>query len=256
MLRFQADPTPFQFERLPPELRLQVYREALRGVMLAEVITVTPTRRISDKSQFKFHQLGVSSKDINVGILTVNKQLSNEAIAVLYESRTFDFRTHVGGIEPFLRSLSGQARLNLGGIAMELYDKAEPDYCCSIITSWGKGPGNQFDWTKACAYIAGNISVKRLSITVNVKIPADFKSLKWVRDLVKIRKLRHLTLQINQHYFGGELGHLTLLVGQHNFYDPVVLRASYKEGSLWATDPCVSEHLIPFFEYLRKEMLE
>lgn len=247
-LRFQADPTPFPFERLPPEIRVLVYHEALRGVERAEVITVTPTRKKNDQSQFRFwgnwkgfNWKGVS-KEINVGLLTADRLLNNEATTVLYGLRIFDFRTNVGGVERFLRNLSEQARLSLGGIAIELHDKAEPDHCCGrgVDRSWGKGPGNQSAWTKACAYIAESMSLKHLNITINVKIPAEFKSLKWVRDLVKIKKLRHLSLQVEQHYNSG----------------PLVVRASYKEGSLSATEHCVSEHLIPFFEYLREKMLE
>lgn len=184
-----------------------VYHEALRGVERAEVITVTPTRKKNDQSQFRFwgnwkgfNWKGVS-KEINVGLLTADRLLNNEATTVLYGLRIFDFRTNVGGVERFLRNLSEQARLSLGGIAIELHDKAEPDHCCGrgVDRSWGKGPGNQSAWTKACAYIAESMSLKHL---------------------VKIKKLRHLSLQVEQHYNSG----------------PLVVRASYKEGSLSASE--------------------
>ena len=249
-LRFQADPTPFPFERLPPELRLQVYREALSGVGLsgatrADLITVTPTRLRKKKNlQFRFGGQYVKgeSKEINVGLLAANRLVNEEAIAVLYQSRTFDFQTHVTGIEPFLRSVSEQARQNLHGIAMELFDNEEPDHCCGRAQreTWGKASGgNMVAWSKACAYIGEHVNVKALSLTINVKVRADFKTLKWVEDLVTIRRLRFLTLQAKQH-----------------FHDARVIRAIYKEGSLTATDGCFSEHLVPLFEYLREEMLD
>ena len=240
-LRFQADPTPFPFERLPPELRLQVYREALFGAVLsgaarAESITVTPTKNNNPPFRFGGLYSKGESKEINVGLLAANRLVNEEAIAILYQLRTFDFKTNVEGIVPFLRSVSEQARQNLHGIAMELYDNEEPDL---RYRTWGQRLGNKAAWSKACAFIGEKVNVKALSLTINVKVPANFKTLKWVEDLVKIRRLRFLTLQVTQHPSGVK-----------------VIRASYKEGSLTATDHCFSEHLVPLFEYLREEMLE
>ena len=247
-LRFQADPTPFPFERLPPELRLQVYREALigaskSGAPCATVITVTPIRDKNIHPRFRFGCLPKGeSNEIDVGLLAANAIVNNEAIAILYQLRTFNFTTNVGGIAPFLRSVPEQARQNLHGIAMELHDKEQPDYCCGpgIDKTWGKGSGNKAAWSQACAYIGKNVNVKALSLTINVKVPGDFKALEWVQDLVKIRTLRYLTLEVHQHWNSGAN----------------VIRASFDEGSLTATDHCFSEHLVPFFEYLRQEMLE
>ena len=179
---------------------------------------------------------------MNIGLLAANQLLNNEAIATLYQLRTFDFTTNVGSIMPFLRSVSEQARQNLHGIAMELHDKEQPDYCCGpgMNKFWGKGRGNKAAWSKACAYIGENVNVKALSLTINVKVPADFKALQWVQGLVKIRTLRYLTLVVHQHWKSGT----------------DVIRASFKEGSVTATDHCFSEHLVPLFEYLREEMLE
>lgn len=91
------------------------------------------------------------------------------------------------------------------------------------------------------ASIHENVNVKKLTITINVKITADFKSLKWVKDLVKIKMLKSLTLQAEQHDLNSS---------------SAMILASYKEGSLLATVDCFSKHLVPFFEYLRHEMLE
>ena len=247
-LRFQADVTPFPFERLPIELRLQVYREALTGVVrngvtCAEVITVAPLRRKDNKADFgSVDLLKGESKEITVGILAANQLMNREAVPVLYELRTFDFGTNVKGISPSLSSLSEQARHNVRGICMELHDDRETDWCCGpgIDNYTGDGRDNRAAWCKACVYIAGNVNVKQLSITINVKIRADFRTCTWVTDLVKIKSLKSLTLQVNQHRNSG----------------PVLTRVSYKEGSLSATDSCFSEHLLSFFEYLREEMLE
>ncbi|CAD6574403.1 MAG: hypothetical protein ASARMPREDX12_006578 [Alectoria sarmentosa] len=247
-LRFQADPTPFPFERLPAELRVQVYREAVRGAVLdgflhAKRITVTLTRGTNNSSPFRFGGLAKGeSKEINFGLLTANKRVHEEAIPVLYQLRTFDFKTNVGGVILFLRSLPELARQNVRGITMELYNKAEPDHCCdeNNNNSWGKGRDNQAAWSKACAYIAKDVNLKRLSLTINVKVPREFKSLKWVKDLVKIRGLKFLKLEAIQHHSSG----------------PMVIRARYKESMLSATEHCMSEHLVPLFEYLCAEMLE
>lgn len=246
--RFQIDPTPFPFERLPPELRLQVYRESLIGASndttnkSAQYVTVTPARRNFDSSDFKYTSLHRSTTNlINVNLLAASRLLNNEAIPILYQLRTFNFKTDVGSAVRFLRSVSEQGRQNLYGIAMEYHDKEQPDYCCFPSKTFrGKGPGNTAAWSKACAYIADNVNVKALSLTINVKIPAEFKTLKWVQDVVKIKKLKSLILEVSQHEHGGEC----------------VIRASCKGGTLLATDPCLSEYLVPLFEYLREEMLD
>ena len=243
--RFQVDPTPFPFERLPPELRLQVYRESLIGASngttnkTAQYVTVTPT---IDRSGFKYESLHRSTTNqINVNLLAASRLLNNEAIPVLYQLRTFNFKTDVGGAVRFLRGVPEQGRQNLHGIAMEYYDKEQPDYCCFPSKTFrSKGPGNTAAWSKACAYIAENVNVKALSLTINVKVPAEFKTLKWVEDLVKIKKLKSLVVKVSQHEHGCEC----------------VIRASCKGGTLLATDPCLSEYLVPLFEYLREEMLE
>ena len=247
-LRFQADPTPFPFGRLPIELRLQVYREALTGVVrngvaCAEFITVAPLRRKDNKVDFGSVDLAKGEqKEITVGILAANQYMNPEAVPVLYELRTFDFGTNVKGISPFLSSLSEQARHNVCGICMELHHNRAPDHCCGlhIDNSWRKGRDNGAASGEACLYIAGNVNVKQLFITINVKIRGNFRTRPWVTDLVKIKSLKSLTLQVNQHRNSG----------------PVLTRASYKEGSLSATDSCFSEHLVSFFDYLREEMLE
>ena len=241
--RFQVDPTPFPFERLPPELRLQVYRESLIGASndatnkSAQYVTVTST---IDNSGFKYVSLHRSATNqINVDLLATSRLLNNEAIPVLYQLRTFNFKTDVGGAVRFLRGVPEQGRQSLHGIAMEYHDKEQLDYCCSPKFRV-KGPGNKAAWSKACAYIADNVNVKALSLTINVKIPAEFKTLKWVEDVVKIKKLKSLVLKVFQHEHG----------------DGCVIRASCERGTLLATDPCFSEYLVPLYEYLREEMLD
>ena len=244
-LRFQADPSPFPFERLPPELRLQVYREALRGavrngVACAEKIEVFRNRRHKFQYQFDGQQKG-DSKEINVNLLATNRLVNHEAIPILYQMHTFDFTHHVRSVVPFIRNLSQESWQDLRGISMELHDNREPDHCCGgYDASWGRGTDNQGAWLKACAYIAENLKVKELCLTTNVKVvSAEFKSLKWVKALVKIKGLKRLTLQTNQH-----LG------------DEVPIRARYEEGTLAVSRPCFSEHIVRLFEYLREEMLE
>ena len=243
-LRFKADPSPFPFERLPPELRLQVYREALRGpirngVACGERILVFYNRNNNFQYRFARQQKG-DSKDINVSLLATNKLVNHEAVAVLYQMHTFDFATNVRSIVPFMRNLSDETRQNLRGIWMELHNNREPDHCCGgIAGSWGRGSDNQAAWSKACLFMAENVKMEELNLTINVKISAEFKSLQWVQTLVKIKGLQRLTLQAKQHRD-----------------DEVPIKASYQEGSLAASRPCFSEHLVQLFEYLREEMLE
>ena len=243
-LRFRADPSPFPFERLPPELRLQVYREALKGpirngVACGERILVFYNRNKNFQYRFAKQQKG-DSKDINVNLLATNSLVNNEAVPVLYQLHTFDFASNVRSVVPFMRNLSDETRQNLRGIWMELHNSREPDHCCGgIAGSWSRGSDNQAAWWKACLYIAENVKMEELNLTINVKISAEFKSLQWVKDLVEIKGLQRLTLQAKQHRD-----------------DEVTTKASYREGSLAASRPCFSEHLVQLFEYLREEMLE
>ena len=256
-LRFQADPSPFSFELLPPELRLQVYREVLRGTAAhgvtwkgatvatgAELITVSCNRKNDFLFRFGINDKG-ESKDIDVSLLIANKSVNREALPILYQSRTFDFTTNVWVVMPFLSSLSAEARHHLKGISMELHTKREPDYCCGGYNKcYGKGLDNQRAWNKACVYIGQSVKVKELTVTVNVKIPAEFKSLSWVKALVNIKSLKHLTLQADQHY------------GNYAASDTLHPKASYKHGLVSATNACNSKHLVPLFDYLLEEMLE
>ena len=88
-------------------------------------------------------------------------------------------------------------------------------------------------------FMAENVKMEELNLTINVKVSAGFKSLVWVQALVRIKGLQRLTLQAKQHRD-----------------DEAPIKASYGEGSLAASRPCFSEHLVQLFEYLREEMLE
>ena len=228
-----------------------MYREALIGTVhsdgvQAQLMTVSPTRHRGKDFPFRIETSlpKGESMSIDVGLLAANRLVNNETIAVLYQSRRFDFGTNVGAIAAFFGRIPEQGRQNLTEIAMEYHDKWEPDYCCGLRKNhvWGKGSGNQAAWGKACMYIMNNVKVKGLYLTVNVKVSAEFKSLKWVKDLVKIKGLKFLTLEVKQHSGNGPDG-------------PDIVRASYREGNLIATRPCFNEHLVPLFHYLREEML-
>ena len=236
-----------------------MYREVLRGTAAhgvtwegetittgAELITVNCNRKKNFVFRFGINEKG-ESKDIDVSLVIASKLVNTEALPILYQSRTFDFATNVRLVMPFLSSLSAEARHHLRGIAMELHTKNEPDYCCGGENiSYGKGLDNQGAWVKACSYIGQSVKVKELTVTVNVKIPAEFKSLKWVEALVNIKSLKRLTLQVNQHY--GRYG-----APADTLMHP---RASYKHSSMSSTNSCNSEHLVPFFDYLLGQMLE
>ena len=202
------------------------------GPAIGKTIIVTYNR----KKNFQFHFRGKEyrdSKEVNISLLVVNKLVNNEAVPMLYQGRTFDFRTSVGDIEPFLSSLPEGARQSLHGIAMELHNKRE---------SGGDEQDNQAAWVKSCDFIAKNVSMGQLSLslTINVKVHAGFKTLKWVTALVKIKGIRHFTLSAHQ-YFS---------------HEPVTIRANYKGSSVSAADHCFSEHLVALFHYLCEQMLE
>lgn len=231
-----------------------MYREVLRGTAAhgitwqgdtiptgAELILVSCNRKKDFSFRFGIGEKG-ESKGIDVSLLVTNRLVNREALPILYQSRTFDFATNVKVVIPFLSSLPAEARHHLRGISMELHAEGEPDYCCGGENRcYGKGSDNKGAWGKACVYIGQSVKVKELTVTVNVKIPAEFKSIKWVKALVNIKGLKHLTLQADQH---------------HGFASDTHTRACYKHGSLSSTDDCNSKHLVPLFDYLLEEMLE
>ena len=47
--------------------------------------------------------------------------------------------------------------------------------------------------------MAENAKMEELNLTINVKVSADFRSLTWVRALVRIQGLQGLSLQAKQH---------------------------------------------------------
>ena len=58
--------------------------------------------------------------------------------------------------------------------------KREPDHCCSGLDNscgWPRDQITRQAWEKACSYIAENVNIKELSITINVKVPMDVKPL-------------------------------------------------------------------------------
>lgn len=63
-----------------------------------------------------------------------------------------------------------------------------------LNNSWGRGGDNKAAWGRACKHIAENVNMKELSLTINVKVHEDFKSLQWVKGLIKIKNLKRLTL--------------------------------------------------------------
>ena len=232
-----------------------MYREALRGAAAhavtwqedtvstgAELILVSCNRKKDFSFRFGLGEKG-ESKEIDVSLLVSNRLVNREALPILYQSRTFEFATNVKVVIPFLSSLPAEARPHLRGISMELHAKGEADYCCGGENKcYGKGSDNRGAWGKACMYIGQSVKVKELTVTVNVKIPAEFKSLKWVKALVNIKGLKHLTLQADQH---------------HGFVsDTLHTRANYKHGWVSSTTDCNSKYLVPLFDYLLEEMLE
>ena len=202
------------------------------GLAMGRKIRVTRNRRKNFQFQLEGQFIN-ESKELNVSLLAANRLVYNEALPVLYQQHTFDFRTNVGIIVPFLKCLPQEARQYLYKIAMELHIKREPR---------GRGRDNQAAWCKICHYIATSVNVSSLSLllTIRFKVSADFRTLKWVAALAEIQGLRRFTLIADQQY------HL----------HPVLTRASYKGSSLSADSHCFNEHLVTLFNYLCEQMLE
>ena len=131
-------------------------------------------------------------KDIATGLLLVSKSIYAEAIPILYNSRYFDFGVDVFGIIPFLKKMTPRARENVHNIHMEIYALPAHVLKKPVFQHHQDVRGNAKDWTVACAYIADNLQLKKLSINGSAEVheviqsPVDLSSLQWVKDLMRI----------------------------------------------------------------------
>ncbi|KAK4033368.1 hypothetical protein C8A01DRAFT_19671 [Parachaetomium inaequale] len=70
-------PNHFPFMRLPPELRLMVYRYLLKTDAMIQLASARP---------LPCHHIGLST-----AVLRLNRQISSEALSVLYGENKFSF---------------------------------------------------------------------------------------------------------------------------------------------------------------------
>ena len=189
-----------------------------------------------------------------------DKSVYAETIPTLYNSRVFDFGVDIFGIVPFLRKMTPLARESVHNIHMELYYLPTHLLKKPVFQHHQDVRGNAKDWTEACAYIADNLQLKKLSINVSTEVheasqsPVDLSRLQWVKDLVQIQELQSLSYHISASGHG--------LKGLR----PRVNAQAYAASSKWFSpgpDDIVDgdvkgarPDLRRLFEYLRGEMLE
>ena len=120
--------------------------------------------------------------DIDTALLLTNRQIFNEAEPVLYQTRTLTIGFYLHKGLEFLQSLSPRARRNIRAV-----DVALPYRCCC-----GLDHPLQY-WRKLYAYMSQNLQLRVLYFNVSLRaIPANFADEVWVKDLIKMRELRHL----------------------------------------------------------------
>ena len=173
--------------RLPTELREQVYRELLIGGGRTVVVCTESVLSVWSRS-CNIEGPSAYGKDITTALLRSNRQIYDEALPILYQSHAFDFGIDVHNIAPFFSRTSSAARQNVGCIHMELlrYGIDRP-----LRSVPGRDDNdNCLDWSRACAYIAGNLRISELSFNINFTIHQDFQRFRWVKDLAQIRSVR------------------------------------------------------------------
>jgi hypothetical protein len=145
-----------------------------------------------------------SGSIIHPEILSVNRQIYEEASHVLYARHMFDFGSDVEAIVPFLSDLTPSTLSLIREIGLtkrpSVYD-TEFDRC---------------EWCKACGFVAQHLQLQRFTLSVRGctrELPlewegvgqytaADFKTLasvgfeglEWVRELVQIRPIQELEI--------------------------------------------------------------
>lgn len=144
--------------------------------------------------------------EIDVAILSVNRQIHNEAAHLFYSHYTFDFDTHIEACVPFLMDLSPFSRSCVSRISVVKralpYDK-DFDRC---------------EWASMCDCISSHLELARLDLGIVGGLPKpdgwntvrpigkeqydgivqynpDGIMMQWVDDLVKIRKIDGLRVR-------------------------------------------------------------
>ena len=131
---------------------------------------------------------------IDTAILRTSRALHEEAETFLYQLHEFDFSSDVFAIIPFLRCLSHNARQNIS--CLTVYLLLSEVICARPQGPWGLtylGRPNTLDWGLACSYIACHVRLREFAFHIEGETPEDFQHLRWVQDMVQIKRLQKLT---------------------------------------------------------------
>ena len=189
--RLQNDPSPFPFLQLPFEIRLQVYKYAftnIRTVGLARSGSFRMSQAWANFNPLVFQaSKNEFGTDIDTALLLANRQISDEAEPILYQTRFIRIGVYLHNGPEVLESLSPRARRNIRAVHIELSDRDVHGRPFEF------GQYNIEDWCKSCDYISQNLQLHTLSFNVPVEaIPANFADEAWVKYLIKIRELKNL----------------------------------------------------------------
>ena len=131
---------------------------------------------------------GIFGTDINTALLLTNQQIFNEAEPILYQTRFLKISVHLKQGLKLLQSLSPRARRNIRAVHITLPYLDTCDGSCRDELD-----NNLKAWCKLCEYMSQNLGISALSFNAFAEaVPSNFIDAPWVRQLVKIRELKHL----------------------------------------------------------------
>lgn len=204
ILRFQRDPSPFPFERLPPELRPKIYEELLKGARKPVQVTKCVRRSGRVKCRLKddegcasrgqpIYHLRIAATcyegtNLHLAILRANRAIHGEALSWIERNRVYDFGSELGAVLPFLRDLDEGSRRSIKGIQMDIITSKRPTIRPPWITSSNAkhSDDNTSDLKQICEYLKKEVPIQELAFNINVSPPKEPYEDQWIQSLVQL----------------------------------------------------------------------
>ena len=212
--------SPTTFLTLPSEIRLAIYdilltnhqhkvlnirsEDPAKYELNKEEQCRTPYRIMSDRFRSRSIETSYTllfNPGIYASILSVNKQIHQEAAHVLYSSHIFDFYTDIESVVPFLSDLTPSTRTSIKRI--NITKRALP-----YVKNF-----DSCEWRSVCEFVSKNMKLTQLGLGIlggKTAIPysegdiyaksdfstiTTFEGMDWVTQLAAIKGLENLDVK-------------------------------------------------------------